>query len=191
MEYHKLLLGFLLVGALAPLGRAQDQQPKLDLSLSYSYIHVKSSSTSELGTQGLNGGNLSISYKFRNWARLVGDVGLGVSGYRDSDILGIKLRATQTTYMIGPRLVLPLGRLDAFAQGLFGVAHANAGMFDTPGKQTDFAYTVGGGFDYGLTKHFAVRPIQFEFLRTNFFELQYSKLTQNDLRASTGIVFRF
>jgi opacity protein-like surface antigen len=64
-------------------------------------------------------------------------------------------------------------------------------MFDTSGKQTDFAYALGGGFDYRLTHHWALRPIQVEFLRTNFFELQDSKLTQNDFRASTAIVFRF
>ena len=190
MSYQTAMIRSLFV--LAAFGSAIHAQeaPKIDLSLSYSYVHVSSSSTS-LGSQSLNGGDLSLSYRLKSWLRVVGDLGLTTSGYRSSDIVGISVRGTQSTYLIGPRLVYSVGRFTPFAQALFGVAHANAGMFDTASKQTDFAYTIGGGFDYRLTHHWALRPLQLEYLRTNFYELQESKLTQKDLRASTGIVFRF
>jgi opacity protein-like surface antigen len=196
MNYQTVLIRKVMVHLLLVLltfcaaVKAQDA-PRIDLSLAYSYVHVSASPTTGLGTQSLHGGELSVSYRVKPWLRVVGDFGLAAAGYRTSDIIGISLRGTQSTYLIGPRFVYTLGRFTPFAQGLFGVAHANAGMFDTPSKQTDFAYAIGGGFDYRLTRHFALRPIQLEYLRTNFFELQNSKLTQKDLRASTGIVFRF
>jgi len=156
---------------------------KLDVSVGYSYVHVSSSSTSGLGSQSVNGADASASYQLKPWLRLVADFGLASAGYRSSDIIGIQLWGTQSTYLLGPRFVLPLGHATPFAQVLFGVAHANAGMFD--------AWALGGGFDYQLTPHFALRPIQLEFLRTNLFELQNSKLAQSDFRALTGVVFRF
>lgn len=191
MNYPSAVIRLLiLLAALVSTAHAQDSS-KIDLSLSYSYTHVSASSTAGLGSQNLNGGDLSLSYRLKPWLRIVGDFGLTASGYRGSDIIGIRLRGTQSTYLIGPRFVYPVGRLTPFAQVLFGVAHANAGMFDTGHHQTDFAYALGGGFDYRLSHHWALRPLQLEFLRTNFFELQESKLKQNDFRASTGVVFRF
>lgn len=191
MQYPGVLLRFLFSVALFSTALYAQETVKLDLSAAYSYIHVSASSTSGLGSQSLNGGDLSLSYRVKPWLRIVGDFGLTASGYRSSDIVGISVGGTQTTYLLGPRFVLPTKTVTPFAQILFGVAHANAGMFDTGSKQTDFAYALGGGFDYRLSKHFALRPLQLEFLRTNFFELQDSKLKQNDLRASTGLVFRF
>ena len=175
----------------ATWGPESSEVGKLDLSFGYSYVHVSSSSTSDLGTQSLNGADMSVSYQLKPWLRIVADFGLASAGYRKSDITGISLRSTQSTYLFGPCFVLPMGRTTPFAQVLFGVARANAEMFDTNSKQTDFAWALGGGFDYHLTRHFALRPLQLEFPRTNFFELQHNQLTQNDFRASTGIVFHF
>lgn len=171
------------------LGQESSELGKLDLSFGYSYVHVSSSSTSDLGTQSLNGADMSVSYQLTPWLRIVADFGLASAGYRMSDIIGISLRSAQSTYLFGPCFVLPMGRTTPFALVLYGVARANAGMFDTSSKQADFAWALGGGFDYHLTRHFALRPLQLEFLRTNFFELQHNQLTQNDFRASTGIVF--
>ena len=168
-------------------GPESSELGKLDLFFGYSYAHVPSSSTSDLGT----GADMSVSYQLKPWLRIVADFGLTSAGYRKSDISGVSLRSTQSTCLFGHRFVLPMGRTTPFAQVLFGVAHANAGMFDTSSKQTDFAWALGGGFDYHLTRHFALRPLQLEFLRINFSELQHNQLTQNDFRASTGILFHF
>ena len=51
--------------------------------------------------------------------------------------------------------------------------------------------TVGGGLDYKLTDHFAVRPVKVDYLMTRFSETGTGANTQNNLRVSTGIVFRF
>jgi hypothetical protein len=164
---------------------------KLDVFLGYSYVHVSFTSTTGFGTQNLNGADIFDSYRLKPWLHMVADFGLAGAGYRASCIIGIRARGTQTAFLLGPRFVLPIGRTAPFVEVLFGVAHASTWLFDTSGKQTDFAWAFGGGFDYRLTTHLALRPLQLEFLRTNFFELQDGKLTQNDFRASTGIVFRF
>jgi hypothetical protein len=164
---------------------------KLDLFLGYSYGHVSSTTTTGLRTQNLNGADTSDSYQLKPWLHVVADFGLASAGDRASGIIGIRVRGTQTTFLLGPRVVLPMGRTAPFAEVLFAVAHASAWLFDTSSKQTDFAWAFGGGFDYRLTTHLALRPLQLEFLRTNVFEFQDGKLTQNDFRVSTGIVFRF
>ena len=51
--------------------------------------------------------------------------------------------------------------------------------------------TVGGGFDVNLSHHFAVRPAQVDYLLTRFDESTNNARSQNNLRVSTGIVFRF
>jgi hypothetical protein len=164
---------------------------KLDLSLGYSYVQLASSATNGLGSESRHRAEMSVSYQLEPWLRVVADFGLGRAGNRSSDIVGTSPRRAAFTYLLGPRLILPLGRATPFAQFLLGAAHANAGMFDGSTKQTDFAWALVGGFDYQLTPHFALRPLQLEFLRSNFFELQDDKLTRNVFRVSTGIVLRF
>lgn len=127
------------------LGQESSELGKLDLSFGYSYVHVSSSSTSDLGTQSLNGADMSVSYQLTPWLRIVADFGLASAGYRMSDIIGISLRSAQSTYLFGPCFVLPMGRTTPSAQVLYGVARANAGMFDTSSTQADFAWHLAVG----------------------------------------------
>ncbi|HEU0369982.1 MAG TPA: hypothetical protein VFR42_12265, partial [Candidatus Acidoferrum sp.] len=100
------------------------------------------------------------------------------------------------TYLFGPRISYRhMGRITPFGQTLFGVAHALNGTY-LNGKQTDFAMTVGGGFDFRLSRRISIRPIQADYLLTRFnefetFQLNTSNSTQNNLRLSTGLVFHF
>jgi outer membrane protein OmpA-like peptidoglycan-associated protein len=55
-----------------------------------------------------------------------------------------------------------------------------------------FAMTAGAGLDIKLRHHFAIRVIQAEYLLTDFENLTTgASATQNDMRLSSGIVFRF
>jgi opacity protein-like surface antigen len=75
---------------------------------------------------------------------------------------------------------------------LFGVAHTGRALLDTTNSQNAFAMTVGGGLDYRLSSRFSIRPAQVEYLLTRFNEFTDSRAqSQNNLRVSTGIVFRF
>ena len=111
---------------------------------------------------------MSVSYRLTPWLRVALDFGLASAGNRNNDIVGISLRGTQSNYLLRPCLVFPVG-------------------WATPSS----LWALSGGGDYQLTTRFAFRPIQLEFLQTNFLGLQDNKLTQNDLCASTGLALRF
>lgn len=51
-----------------------------------------------------------------------------------------------------------------------------------------FALLVGGGVDLRLSRRFAVRPIQAEWVRTQFPNATTN--VQNSLRLGAGVVFR-
>lgn len=80
-----------------------------------------------------------------------------------------------------------------FGQALIGEAHGWDSYFPTAqGVQNDFisfALKVGGGIDIGLSRHFAIRPVQADWLRTTF--PNGTTNVQNNLQLSAGVVFRF
>jgi hypothetical protein len=108
---------------------------------------------------------------------------------------------TMFTYLGGPRLSLwKRQRVSPFAQVLFGGVHASrvtisncAGAACTPlPSQNAFAMTAGGGLDIRLTPHFAIRIVQVEYMMTRFDSVPAGGSSeQNDLRLSSGLVFRF
>ena len=59
-------------------------------------------------------------------------------------------------------------------------------------SQTAFGMTAGGGLDVKVSRHFAIRVIQAEYLMTGSrITTTGATGTQNDMRLSSGIVFRF
>jgi len=84
--------------------------------------------------------------------------------------------------LFGPRLSVPVGRFRPFGEFEVGVGHVNTNSF---GSDTSFTTAVGGGLDYKIVRPVAWR-FQGDYVRTRFFNR-----TDNDLRLSTGIVFRF
>jgi hypothetical protein len=101
------------------------------------------------------------------------------------------------------------GRSAVFAHALFGAAHSSLGAgVNVPiigGISTGltsanaFAMAFGGGIDIGMTRHFAIRAVQVDYIRTQFNSIDAltSGLSsslgnrQNSFRYSSGIVFRF
>ena len=75
-----------------------------------------------------------------------------------------------------------LGKVRPFAEALFGASHVSGGI---EGSDTSFATAVGGGLDYKIIKPVAWR-FQGDYVQTRLFGA-----TQNNVRISTGIVFRF
>jgi len=79
-----------------------------------------------------------------------------------------------------------------FGQGLIGQAWGFNSYFPTEsGVKTDyisFALQAGGGVDLGISRHFAVRIFQADWLRTEFPNANTN--VQNNFRLSAGVVFR-
>jgi opacity protein-like surface antigen len=113
-------------------------------------------------------------------------------GYTNGHILATHTSGTFSTYLFGPRVSYRhYSRITPFEQVLFGVAHGNAAAFGTANTQNAFAMTTGGGVDYKLLDHFSVRPVYAEYLMTRFGEGTLGTRTQDNLRVSTGFLFRF
>jgi opacity protein-like surface antigen len=195
MKRLALLCGALLL--FAGIASAQDT-PKLEAFGGYSYLRVSPGDDS--GSFNFNGGSGSLAYNFTPMLGVVGDFG----GYHWSQDGG---DGTAVTYMFGPKVALRHGPITPFAQALFGGAHGSGEFFNicdgaTIHRQGDggcegsisqnaFAMAIGGGVDWNATSHIGIRLIQAEYLFTKFNEGVDFPDHQNNLRISTGVVFRF
>ena len=166
------------------VARAQEENSKVDIFAGYSYLRF-SPSTAGIGSFNNNGGSASIAYNANHWLSGVADFG----AYHNGNILNTGFDGTLSTYLFGPRVSYRhYSRITPFGQVLFGVAHVSGS-----GSSSDnaFAMSVGGGVDVGISRHFAVRPVQVDYLLTRFNEVGNGAQSQNNLRVSTGVVFRF
>lgn len=183
----KLLVSLLAVVSLfSATAQAQDVS-KVDIFAGYSYVR-ENPSTSGVSSFSLNGGSASIAYNANSWLSGVADFG----AYHNGNLLGTGASGTLSTYLFGPRISYHhYGRITPFGEVLFGVAHAGASIAGTSGSDNAFAMSLGGGVDYRLTDRFAIRPVKVDYLMSRFSETGSGGNTQNNLRVSTGIVFRF
>ncbi len=176
------LLGTVLLVCLT--AAAQDA-PKADAFLGYSYVRANPNTAGATGFN-LNGGSGSVAFNPSRSFGIVGDFG----GYHVGTIAGQSVDANLYTYLFGPRFSHRGDRLTPFVQVLFGGAHATSSAIGG-GTANSFAMTAGGGLDAKVSDHVAIRLGQVEYFMTRFPETTPSRVTQNNLRLSTGIVFRF
>ena len=188
MKVHKFVLGALLLSAVA--ASAQEvATPKVEIGLSYSWFHVNSANFDFQRTG--NGGSGYFEYNVSPVLGLVADFG----GYANTRT-GINDKAL--TYLFGPRFNLRrFERWTPYLQFLFGGAHAWIGPTNLQQTQDAFATAAGGGVDVNLTKHISIKPIQVEYVMTQFDSASLGGSTagfgnhQNDIRYSGGVVFKF
>jgi outer membrane immunogenic protein len=160
--------------------------PKYEMGVNYSWLHVNSANYDYQRTG--NGGSGYFEYNLNKTLGLVADFG----GYANTRT-GINEKLL--TYMFGPRFNWRHSRLNPYAQFLFGGGYAWSGPTST--TQNAFATAAGGGLDYSLTKRIAIKPIQVEYVMTQFDSARLGGATrgfgshQNDVRYSAGVVFRF
>ncbi len=89
---------------------------------------------------------------------------------------------TQYNAVAGPRISANLGKWRPFIDAMAGIRHLNSNGF----VYNPLVIDVGGGVDYKLWfKNFSWR-FQGDYMHTH-----YASATQNDYRATTGIVWRF
>jgi opacity protein-like surface antigen len=98
--------------------------------------------------------------------------------------------ADQYEVMFGPRVSFSAGKFRPFAEFEVGVGHVSTSGSATAANlisasDTSYATALGGGLDYKILRHVAWR-LEGDYVRTHFFGAG-----QNNLRLSTGIVFRF
>jgi hypothetical protein len=151
--------------------------PRWEVFGGYAYRNVDSTTFGFVNRSNLNGFDAEGTFNITPRWGVTADVG----GQYGSQM-------TVYNFLIGPQYALRRDKSKFFVHGLFGKAQDRVNIttsisshFESVGR----ALVAGGGYDLDLTPRFTFR-VQADFLRTDTFST-----TQNDIRASTGLVFHF
>lgn len=167
-----------------PAGRSSSW----DVSLGYSYVSHPDTSSDRVG---LNGFDASVTAALVSRLAIRGDVAFASSG----NLLGAPAHSTVLSYLAGP-VFYPMVRpkFDFYTQALFGGARVTgpvpvSGGILIGGYAERFAWAIGGGVDYRLSRSFEVRA-GVDYLRTEYF---FSSATafqgQSNIRLTASIVY--
>jgi len=168
---------FLLLLASASMVRAQET-PRFDVFGGFSYLRFDASTigypnyTNLYGWNGQAAG--AITRRFGVAIDLSGNYGSEMTAYH---------------FMIGPQYTWRRDKSKFFFHALFGKAQNNVSIaqptrsgFESVGR----SFAGGGGFDYDWKPRISIRVFQADFFHSNTFGT-----AQNDVRVSTGVVYRF
>lgn len=170
-------------------GLATAQAPASgNIFFGYSFENASSSALDGLTRPNMHGWEGSLEGKLAPYIGLVTDFSghYGNQTFLEATPDGptnVKVTGHEYEVLFGPRVSVPVGRFTPFGEFFVGVAHISSNGF-SPTK-TSWATALGGGLDYRLVRFLALR-LEGDYVRTNFFST-----SQNDIRISTGIVFRF
>jgi peptidoglycan-associated lipoprotein len=145
----------------------------------------------ECGCFVLNGG--SSEELFHVWKSIAAVT--QVTGSRAGSVPQSQQGLSLLTYMAGPRYsLLAAHRLTIYGQFLVGGAHGFDSYFPkddmrSSGAANSLAFAPGGGVEIGVRDWLSVRVVEAEFLATRL--PNNVNQHQNNLRASSGVVFRF
>jgi hypothetical protein len=191
------LLGCFLCAGVAT--QAQDFN-RIDVFTGYSYARANPTGQPDprfpeapvsLPSFNMDGGDGSIAYNFKDRISGVFDF----AGYRTSRLTALlpNYHGNMYTFLAGPKYSFRNAtRFTPFSQLLLGAAHTDSGTYLEP-NQTEFAMTIGAGFDVRLNHRFSLRPLQADYLVTHFRENDQlaPKRWQNNVRLGVGFVMHF
>ena len=180
---RKLALICALLSLASLLAYAQEQAKSGEVFGGYQLLHT-STGISGLDSFNLNGWNASASAFFTRNLGVTADFA-GV--YGTPNLAGLGVKTNLYTFLFGPTVRFPnSSRVTPFAHALFGGGRISGSLFGSSASETDFTWAAGGGVDVNLSKNFAIRVGQADFLQT-----RVAGDSQNHLRFSTGIVLKF
>jgi hypothetical protein len=169
-------------------GFAFGQDSRADLFGGYSYLNIDTNGLTS--RQSANGWEASVSGNFNKWFAVEGDV----SGYYKTYSVNLALlnlgsldvKVTDYSYAAGPRINLrPI-----FIHALFGGDHLTGSALGYSASQDGLAGAIGGGVQWKVSGPWSVRAsADYTFTRHNIFG--GPAYTQNNVRASAGIVYSF
>jgi opacity protein-like surface antigen len=179
------------------------QVPQVEVFGGYSYLRA-SDSLSERINQ--NGWDLSAAINLARSFGVVADFS-NHYGSQSNVFAPIGSRGKGFAYLFGPQYSYRAApRLTPFAHALFGGIRASrvypnsfagtgglglCGSLSCIQPVTSFAMALGGGLDVKATDRVWLRVGQVEYFRANLTNANGTSAAQNDVRISTGIVFRF
>jgi Outer membrane protein beta-barrel domain len=90
------------------------------------------------------------------------------------------------TELYGPRFTLALPRIHPYVHALVGTVNGTAQTFTGRVSENALGMAFGGGLNVRGTRHIWLRLVQVDYVRA-----QFTNNSQNDLRVSAGLIFRF
>lgn len=185
-----LLVGACMLSALCAWGQAHTSLPNAPLEVAVDFQAMRANTVpgANFWTQG--GGVQAAARITRHWG-----LSADFSGQHTGTMPGSSAGLDLITVLFGPRytLTLPHRRFRIYGQALGGAAHGSNSVFPhsqgTTSSASGVAMLVGGGVDYPISRHLAVRALDAAWLRTTF--LNGTTTVQNNLRLGAGLVFRF
>jgi OmpA family len=203
MKKSLLIFAYLLMGA--GISAAQDEVPKVEVPVGFSFINVHPN-LPPITSFNLYGGGGQIDINFGRYLGIKGDVmGYSLGGLTTAlKNQGLTTTASGNlfTYMAGPQIKKHTGRIQPFGEALFGGAHTNGygiivnaegGTVSGSGNNNGFAMAVGGGIDFKVNRHLSLRPGEVDYLLTRFTANHLTTYTanQNNFRYVGGIDLTF
>jgi hypothetical protein len=164
-------------------------------------------SVPQLTSQSFNGGGAAVVYNLTNWLGIKADF----TGYAFGSGWTHKLQelgyigsasANMFTYQFGPQIKKHSGKLQPFAQTLYGIAHSNgyaavlqakgngSYVLTSGGSDNAFAMEIGGGLDIPLSRTIQIRPVELDYQLTRF-GFQNFSANQNNFKYFAGVNFTF
>ena len=203
----KAVLLVLTVSAIA------QEVPKIELAGGYSYVNFHPG-LSVITSQNMNGGGGAFVYNLTpligikadfmgyavgtGWTKKLIDQGFPVTGSASGNLF---------TYMFGPQIKKHSGKFQPFGQGLFGAGHSNgyatilrciSSIYPVSGYLTCRPCTnnahsmdMRGGLDIALSNHIQIRPVEVDYLYTNFSSNHVAHIanSQNSFKYFAGVNF--
>lgn len=211
----KKSLVLIAVGLMCTAAAVAQDVPKFELTGGYSYVNFHPG-LSQITSQNMNGGGGAFVYNLTNLIGIKADfMGYAVGSGWTNKLINAGYPVTGSasgnmfTYMFGPQIKKHSGKFQPFGEALFGAAHSNGYATilrcisgnDSPscnlksgnGNNNAFAMEYGGGLDYALTPHIQIRPVEVDYLYTNFSSNHVAHIanSQNSFKYFAGVNFTF
>ena len=197
MQRISLVILAVLFGSVSVLAQSSD---RIEVFGGYSLVNPDYSLVKAGATSGWNA---SANFKVHRMLGFVADFSgfypsLGIRGGGSGTAVTDTFTQKSYVSLFGPQVSIQLRRITPFAHFLIGVAHLgsekdNGMAFGNPNLKspTALSYATGGGVDYSLTRHLALRG-QVDWLHVGFTSNDDQvHLVHSGTRISTGMVFRF
>jgi opacity protein-like surface antigen len=190
----KCLMLFTFLFAVSLPAYAQSDYPKFEVYGGYSYFSADVNFDDPFNNNGAPFFSQREGFHGAGWsgaANLTRSLG-GVADFsyhkRSFDVFGDNLDFSTFAFLFGPRLTARGHRVEGFAHALVGGVRRNLAGF----SDMNLALGLGGGVDVKVTRHFAVRAVQLDYLpfrETDPFT--GDKQWRHNLRAGAGLTFRW
>jgi len=168
------LIGIACFLALFSLSAMAADYPKAEVFGGYQFTHLE-------GSGNFNGLNFAVNGNLNEWLGIAVDIGTAYKTYG-----GVSF--SNYTYTFGPVMSLRANKSHTpFVHALIGGDHGAGSAAGISVSGNGFALLAGGGVDWNVAPHLAVRAAQADWMMVHGSGATSSK----NFRISTGIVVKF